>query len=128
MADFTATVSVGAVLATWLDATTPTRINPLAGKPHLYWSIVNGTPAVRFSCTVGGVLEPLDAALGGRLFKWSWSETPAALAPIAIPTPAGQSSVALFGAALGVHVGHHLILCWREHGGSVAIPFIVEAP
>lgn len=124
MPDFSVQVSIGAGVAAWSDTHLPPRTNPLPGKPHLYLRVPLSTPIVRVSCTVGGVFEPMDAALGGRLFLWWWAETP--FPPVPIATLAGQSSVVQFGAILGAQPGHHLLVAWRPSGGSVGIPIIVE--
>ena len=107
----------------WADLSVPPRINPLPGCLHRYWSVPVGCTLLRFSCTVGGVFEPLDAALGGHLFLWSWVECPLPLYTL-VPV-VGQSSVATV-TSPGLVSGRYLALAWRDHGGSVALPFIVE--
>lgn len=124
MPDFSVTISSGASLKTWTDGETPSRLNPLPSAPHKYWAVAPAASSVRFSCTVDGTFEPMDAALGGRLFRWEWVESPYPL--LTIPTLAGQSSVALFGSELSAQKKHHLIKVYRPYGGSIAIPFIVE--
>jgi hypothetical protein len=132
MPDFTARiVSSGDVtMQTWLDAATasdPTRINPHPEHPHKYWKVrPNALP--EFRCTVGGVEGPLDTALGGRLFKWSWAEVPGTGAPPPItPTP-GSSSIAVANiSGVAMPLGHYCINIWRDNGGSILIPFEVQS-
>ena len=114
------------IVLPWIDTATPSRQNAHAGIPHRYWSVPFGKSTVKFSCTVGGVFEPMDAALGGRLFLWSWVECPMPL-PV-LTMPAGQSSVVAAGdpAGTAMPLGAYLLMAWRPSGGSVAIPFVVE--
>jgi hypothetical protein len=139
MSDFQMTVAgAGVSLDTWLD-TAPSRINPLPEHPHRLVRVGPVTGAPRFSITLDGVgLEPLDAALGGKLFIWSWVEqfSRDVIGDMPIPVVPGQTSVVQFvagdfhfpgpgGTALGR--GHYLLMAWRAGSGAVAIPFLVAA-
>ena len=112
--------------AVWVDSSAPPRTNPLAGRPHRYLTVPIGTLGVQFCCTVGGVLAPLDAALGGRLFLWSWVESFLVGVPPPIIPSAGHSSQVDLLPPLGMAAGRYLILAWRPLGGSVAVPFVAE--
>lgn len=126
MPDFQVRVTGGAALATWSDAPTaqrPSRLNHAAAHPPKYHRAI--PPAtVTVAAVVGGVVGPLDAALGGRLFLVSWAEwSGQSPAPIAQAPGASSSASVSFGAQ---HLGHHLLLFWREGGGAVAVPIEVE--
>lgn len=104
----------------------PSRINPRPEQRHSYWKkIAPGSPTTMvFGATVPGLGDrPLDAALGGNLFTWSWVEH-AGLAFAITPT-ALKSSEASFVLEVGTF-GHYVILCTRANGGAVAIPFTIE--
>ena len=125
MPDFQIKVTAGTTKTAWVDAASPPRINPVPGiQPH-YDRVNGGGPTIRISATLnaGGAFEPLDGALGGRLFKWSWVER-ATAAVVPIVNPVGQTSVANINGGQ-LTKGHHLVLAWREGGGSMAIPILV---
>lgn len=76
-------------------------------------------------CVVGGVVAPLDGALGGRLFTvtrlvWSGSF------PFGIVQAPGQSSAITLRFAENM-LGHQELLIRRPSGGSIALSFEVEA-
>jgi hypothetical protein len=128
MPNFTTRITSGSSVAVWQDPATvtePSRLNAFAQYPHRYW-LVDPTVELVIQATVGAVEGPADGALGGELFKWSWVEQPSPSYSSPIPPTAGFSSVTTFPANhfLGHH-GHYRLLCWRENGGAIAIPFEV---
>ncbi len=128
MADFELIVVSGATLVNWTDPTVagkPSRINAFADVPHSTYSLPVATP-LDIGALVGGVSQPLDAALGGRLFLWSWLDVPV-VGPPGIPAIAGQTSKTLFPADhfLG-REGHYTILLSRDDGGAQMISWEVE--
>lgn len=113
----------GLTLTSWDDVgpffgvSAYTRINPLPGRPPLAYT-ANLGGALTFRAVVGGVVGPLDAALGGALFSWSWQETPGA--PPAITTAPGSSSVAT---ATPVVEGHYALRAYRPGFGTFVLHF-----
>lgn len=96
MADFDADFSAGTTIEVWTDPASggvPTRLNAFTEHPHRRHVCEVGTQ-LTVTAVVGGVSAPLDAALGGRLFRLYHVERPdgTVVAP-AISNPAGQSSV-----------------------------------
>ena len=129
MSDFSARITAGANIATWTDPATglaPSRLNPLPGRPHTYWLVDELIDPLTIEATVGGVEGPADAALGGRLFKWSWVEHPTAGRPTITPTVGSSSIVSFTGGLFTGLTGHYTILCWRDGGGAQAITFEVR--
>src|SRR5678815_5938595 len=119
MPTFSVRIFSGASVVPWTDPEdggVPSRLNYDPLHPHRYLSVAPST-TVDVRATVAGVEAPLDAALGGLLFQWSWAEF-SGNAPPAIVNPAGQSSKATF-AVTTAHLGHHALLIWREAGGSI---------
>src|SRR5262245_42900543 len=122
--NFEARITAGATLTVWVDVATakaPTRLNPNPVHPPKYQRVTWGD-TVTVKATVNGVEGPLDAQLGGTLFKCHFAEVPI-WPPVAITSPPGQSSVATFKPK---YVGHHLLVMRREDGGAVGVPFFVE--
>ena len=128
MPDFDAALTSGTAIATWDDPQrapgtlgsddkgAPSRINPSYAA-----SLLRATGAIateiEITATVGGVVAPLDAALGGRLFQ-AWAvEWPGAIMPV-FTSPAGQSSIQRFTPAAA---GHYTIGIRREGGGAVIL-------
>jgi len=128
MADFDIQITSGASVKDFLDDRVPSRLNPPAEYPHRYWHVLHTAATVRFSVSLDdGTLEPVDGALGGDLFRWSWVERPLSVGELAIPSPAGLSSVAEFtAAAFTGREGYHLLRAERDNHGSLAIPFFVS--
>jgi len=129
MANFDLEIVSGLVLTSWTDAATaiaPTRINPISGLLHKYWLLSDLITPVRIGCRVGGVITPLDAALGGNLFEWRWIDLPKGSMPF-IPATAGQSSMTTFAAGT-FSDGHYTIQAIRPSGGAIGISFDVVIP
>lgn len=85
------------------------------------------TGAKQLRVTLGGVDGPMDAALAGKLFLWSWVDKPSLAYPIPTLPIAGQSSVLDFASGIFVgRPGHYALLCWREGSGGVVVPWEVE--
>jgi hypothetical protein len=124
MADFLAEFTGGAVVQPWLDpglGDRPDRLNPRA--EHLHRRHVGEVGVeVEVSGRVGGVLAPLDAALGGQLFTAFIAEAPAFPAP-PVTNPGGQSSVQRF---TPLAVGHYTLRIVREAHGSLVLHLDVE--
>jgi hypothetical protein len=120
MPNFTVAVSGNSTVTEWTDS----RLNPVAGHPHLYYqaSIFGG--AITLTATVDGVAGPLDATLGGDTFTHSFAEVPLWPAP-SISSPAGQSSVCSF---TPNRLGMALVFMRRINGGAVGIHFYVIDP
>ncbi len=122
MADFTVIVASGAQVQDWLDPPTalqPSRLNPRPGYPLKRWVGARGT-AVVLKAVVGGVLAPLDAALGGRLFTpWAVEAPPTATPFVGFSSPLAQSSVVI---VTCVFPGHYTIGVRRLDGGAEHVP------
>lgn len=126
MADFDVIVASGASLQDWLDpasALAPSRLNARAGRPLKRWVGAVNAPIV-LKAVVNGIVGPMDAALGGRLFATWPLEAPAQALPfdgvIAAPS---QSSVQTLTAA---SPGHYTIGFRRTGGGLVHVHLDVE--
>ncbi len=116
MPDFSAAFTAGATLVAWTDppdSARPSRLNPIIGHGHQRRVGLVGAQ-VTITATVGGVVAPLDAALGGRLFAGMFAEVPS-LAPV-ITSPAGQSSVLRF---TPLKAGHHTFTLRRDGSGGL---------
>jgi hypothetical protein len=74
-----------------------------------------------------GILGPSDAALGGKLFEWSWVETPTGVQIPIVTFPSYTSKLVMPAGAFANYPGHWCILCSREGSGNVGVPFEVEA-
>lgn len=134
MPDFTARITVPIGNLTFRDTfNVPARINPLPGVDPRYVKVAKASTSMQAKATVSGTEGPLDSALGGRLFKWWWAQWPGypavAKSLPTITTPRGQSSVAdvtSFPNNDSDRNGLWLLMCWREGGGGVMLPFNVE--
>lgn len=126
MPNFSLRITAGATSTIWQDpatATLPSRLNPIAQHQHRCW-FASPLLDLVLQATVGGVEGPADAALGGKLFKWSWVEQADSGWSAPIPATAGFTSITTFPAGhFHSHGGHYTLLCWRDGGGAVAIPF-----
>lgn len=124
MADFRAEFTGGAVVQPWLDPALgdrPDRLNPRA--EHLHRRHVGEVGIeVELSARVGGVLAPLDGALGGDLFLAFLAESPVFPAP-PVTSPPGQSSVQRFTPLV---VGHYTMRIVREGHGSLFVHLDVD--
>lgn len=119
MADFTATFTDGAAIDEWLDPPSggvPTRQNTFQEHPHLRFVAVVGVE-VEVSASIGGVVGPLDATLGGLLFAFTFAELPG-IVPPAITSPVGQSSVQRFTPPAA---GHYTVKMKRAERGAVIL-------
>lgn len=125
----------GATLQGWddpSDGAHASRLNPAPGSPLLYWHVrIKKQPASHgfSSCkTVAVPIENdtplLDAALGGRLFSWSWGELGAGGPPVLTPTGSQTSEVSFKFTEL--NAGHWLLVSLRPSNGSAAIHIWVE--
>lgn len=125
MPDFDFQVISGTTTEGWDDP----RLNHRGLAQHLYRRVVPPVaPAlaqVVIHCVVGGVVAPLDAALGGRLFfasRVSWSGS----FPFAIVQTPGQSSVITLKFAHHM-LGHQELSIRRPEGGAIVLAFDVES-
>lgn len=129
MPDFTARITAGAAVDSWLDPArpaltqgpndpgAPSRLNPRPGYPHKRW-VAQPSVAVTFKATVAGVEGPLDTALGGRLFYcWPIEQPTGSTLPV-FTHPAGQTSVRT---VLLVAPGHYLFGFGRHGGGGAVL-------
>lgn len=128
MPNFTVTIFTGSDVA-WVDpaiASQPSRLNAFPLNPHTYRkvSVGLGPVVVTLKATVGGVLAPMDAALGGKLFSAAFAEGSGVFPP-PITLAAAQSSLATF-TVTSSHLGHFLFSFRRKNGGAVNVPFDVE--
>lgn len=120
MPDFEARFTIGTTLETWEDpplGSTPSRINPEPEHPLNYRRALLAT-TIEIRAVVGGVVGPLDSALGGRLF-YGWMiecPTPDAVPPVS--SPAGQSSVVSF---YPIAAGHYAYMIRRQGGGGIIL-------
>lgn len=113
------------------SAFVPSRLNARPDVPHSFLRVSRGT-TLEILAEVGGVLGPLDAALGGRLFTWSWVDHPdlGLASPIPFTLTAGQSSrVQIPSNAIGPEPqGHYAIMATRTDGGAQIVPFELISP
>lgn len=117
MADFRAQFTAGVTVQPWTDpplGARPSRLNARAEQSHTRHVGASATQ-VEVSAIVGGVLAPLDAALGGRLFTAFFAESAVFPQPV-LSSPGGQSSVQRFTAFTP---GHYTLRLVREDGGSI---------
>jgi len=115
MADFTVIAASGLSVDDWLDpasGSAPSRLNSRPGYPQKRYVGTVGVPVV-LQAVVDGVVAPLDAALGGRLFVAFVVEAPV-LPFTGIVSPLGQSSVQIVTAYVR---GHYTIGIRRPDGG-----------
>jgi hypothetical protein len=75
-----------------LFAIRPARTLPLPGLPHKRWRAIVGVQ-VELNAVVAGIVAPMDAALGGKLFRAYAIESPSV---VGFSSPVGQSSVIRF--------------------------------
>lgn len=115
MADFTLQVS-GTSLSNWTDPASgglPSRLNSRAGNAQKMRIGTHGVQLV-LRAVVNGVVAPLDAALGGRLFTAWLVEAPALALPGTPVGDAAQSSVQRYTPPVA---GHYTIGVERNGGG-----------
>lgn len=138
MPDFTARITTPSATLAFTDSASPSRLNPAPGHPPRHVLVDTSDATLVAKATVGGVEGPTDFALGGRPFQWWWVQYPGWPGPPpkslpAITHPVGYSSIAELGPPSpfadvgGVWVGHWILMCWREGGGGVMLPFNVES-
>lgn len=123
MADFRVEFTDGASVQPWQDIASGSRPGRLNPRPEHQHRRHVGTidVEVEVSARVGGVLAPLDAALGGELFTALFVETPGV--PPALTSPGGQSSVQRF---TPLQPGHYTLRLVREAHGSVIVHIDIE--
>jgi hypothetical protein len=117
--NFSVAYTDGVTVEPWNDPPSggvPTRLNAFEEHGHLRHVGEVGTE-VEISATVGGVLAPLDAALGGLLFTFHFAELPGIVAP-AVSSPAGQSSIQRFTPPAA---GHYTFKLKRPTLGAVIL-------
>lgn len=115
MADFTVIPASGVSVVDWIDPSSsgaPSRLNSRPGHPQKRYRGALYVPIV-LQAVVGGVVAPLDAALGGRLFVPFVVEAPV-LPFTGIISPYGQSSMQVMTA---MFPGHYTIGFRRPNGG-----------
>lgn len=121
MADFDVLVASGASLQNWLDpasSVAPSRVNARPGHPLKRWVGAVGIQIV-LKAVVGGVVGPLDSALGGRLFTtWPVEAPPQALPFDGVIGTPDQSSVQTL---IAYYAGHYTIGFRRPDGGLVHV-------
>jgi len=126
MAAFRSAFTAGVTVEAWEDPAlgdVPSRINPNPEHGHKRHVGSVGVQ-ITLTATVGGVVAPLDAALGGKLFKVFFAELPAGPPP-ALSNPVGQSSVQRFTPTVPGH--YSLRLALDPLGGSIFHHVDVEA-
>lgn len=129
MADFSVQLS-GGVQVPWIDLqrNIPEQASRLVSDPDHLRSyrrfIPNATATI--SAVVGGVVAPMDAALGGRLFTAAWLEWSGHEPPLIVQA-AGQSSLVTVFLDI-FHHGHFVLRIQRKLGGAWLVPFDVETP
>lgn len=119
MPDFSVRFTAGTTLERWADPALgerPSRINALPELPLKYRQAMIGEP-VEIRAVVGGVLGPLDAALGGRTFLGWFAEYPGTQPPT-VSSPGGQSSVRTF---TPLEFGHYTYVLRRQSGGGIVL-------
>ena len=124
MADFNLTVLSGMTTSNWVDGPVvgppakPSRQNAIAGLPHKKYDQTAATDII-LRCLVGGLFLA-DAALGGRLFLWSWVDLPTTTAPTITVTAGSSAEVTIAWADTGGASlpGHYTILASRADGGG----------
>jgi len=117
VADFTVIAYVGLTVVDWLDPPNaggqPSRLNARQDVPLKRYVGTVGIP-VALAAVVGGVVAPVDAALGGRLFTACAIEAP--VMPFSgMVSPPGWSSVVI---VTPDHIGHFTIRIRRPDGGN----------
>lgn len=125
MADFRVVFSSGADVVSWLDpelGNRPSRLNARTEHGHSRHVAALGD-TVFISAIVAGVVAPLDAALGGRLFTAFFAEAPVFPAPL-LQHPGGQSSAQHFTVDA---LGHYTLRLVREGGGSIFLHVDVDS-
>lgn len=108
----------------WLDPEgpggQPSRVNHRPGHPQLYYHCTQGL--LRLEAIVNGVSAPMDAALGGRLFEYSWVEH----ASVNYPSMTGLASQSSVVDIELPSAGHYTFAMRREGGGAVILHFDVD--
>lgn len=124
MPDFDVRVISGTTSLPWDDR----HLSHRSANVHRYRVVrppVAGSIAqVVLHAVVGGVVAPLDAALGGRLIiasRVQWAGTH----PFTITQAAGQSSAITLGFSATM-LGHQELCLRRDDGGSIILSFEVE--
>lgn len=124
MPDFDFRVASGTTTIPWEDR----HLSHRGPNVHKYRRIrppaLPSLASVVLQCVVGGVVAPLDTALGGRLFTVSrlvWSGD----FPFVIEQASGQSSAITLKFSENM-IGHQELVIRRAGGGSIIVSFEVE--
>ncbi len=123
MPDFDVRFTSGTTSPIWDDAKLAIR----SLHPHRYRRVARptgGTVDAVLSCVVNGVVAPLDAALGGRLFTTTCTQFGGAFPP-AVILGAGQSALITLRFSAG-SFGHNEFTVRRPGGGSITLSVEVE--
>lgn len=112
------------------DGDDPTRLNALAHVPLRYARVGNIGPetvsAIAMVAIVDGVEAPADAALGGRLFRWSMGTWPLGYPIPTIVSPVGGKTSLATIPIFGAYPGHWAVCVERPGSGQILVPYDVE--
>jgi hypothetical protein len=124
MPDFDFRIASGTDTVPWEDR----HLSHRGANVHKYRRVTPpGLPTlaeVVIQCVVGGVVAPVDGALGGRLFvvsRLQWAGTH----PFTIHQAAAQSSLITLKFSEN-NLGHQELVIRRPQGGAIILSFEVE--
>jgi hypothetical protein len=124
MPDFDFRVTSGTITTPWDDR----HLSHRGANVHKYRVVQPAAlPAISevvISCVVGGVVAPVDGALGGRLFVVSRLQWAGSF-PFTISQAAAQSSLITLGFSMST-LGHQELVIRRDEGGAIILSFEVE--
>jgi hypothetical protein len=119
MPDFDFRVTSGTITTPWDDR----HLSHRGANVHKY-RVVQPAALPAISCVVGGVVAPVDGALGGRLFVVSRLQWAGSF-PFTISQAAAQSSLITLGFSMST-LGHQELVIRRDEGGAIILSFEVE--